>query len=505
MADEHVQDTGAARALTRQQFLAVCAALLIAVTTSSSGQTPPVDTSPAAAATRALNLGQFDRVDALLRSATDERSVVIRARSAIARGRYADAEEVLAGVVASAPVGDAALELGKLYLYLGRREEGGRLLQTVLARGAGNSPAGVLRLGLAARALGRFQDANTFLRRASSMAPDNPEINTAWGELLLEKYNRADAVRSFEAALQADSDFVPGRIGLAQATLEQNPAAAKSVAEGVLELNPNYVPAHLLIAELALDDRQRDDARASIQKALAVNPNSLEARSLDGAIAFLEARIDDFEAGAAAALALNPVYGDVYRVAGDHAARNYRFDEAVELTRRALEIDAASTRANADLGMHLLRTGDEADARRSLEAAFEEDPYDVVTFNLLAMLDTVDTFETFRDGDLIVRLHPDEAGVMREHVLPLARQSLDALSEAVPVHTDGPDSHRDVPQARRLCGPHDRVAGLHRRARCVLRARRHARFADRAAARPVQLGDDVVARDGACHDAADVE
>ena len=428
--------------ITRQRhwyrLLAVCAALLIAVTTSSSGQTPPIDTSPAAAAARALNLGQFDRVDTLLRSATDERSVVIRARSAIARGRYTDAEQWLTDIVSSAPAGDAALELGQLYLYLGRREEGGRLLQAVLARGARNSSAGVLRLGLAARALGRFQDANSFLRSAGTMAPDDPAINTAWGELLLEKYNRPDAARSFQTALKADSGYVPARIGLARATLERDPAAAKSAAEGALEINPNYVPAHLLIAELALDDRQRDDARASIQRALAVNPNSLEARSLDAAIAFLEARTSDFEVGAAAALALNPVYGDVYRVAGDHAARNYRFDEAVELTRRALEIDKASTRANADLGMHLLRTGDEADARRSLETAFEADPYDVVTFNLLAMLDTVDTFETLREGDLIVRLHPDEAGVMREHVMPLARRSLDALSEQYQFTPTGP-------------------------------------------------------------------
>jgi tetratricopeptide (TPR) repeat protein len=423
--------------ISPQRALAICAALLLVVATAS-GQTPADDTSPAAQAARALSLGQFDRVDSLLGSATDERSIVLRARSAIARGRYTDAEQLLTGIVSSAPAGDAALELGQLYLYLGRREEGGRLLQTVLTRGAGNSPASVLRLGLAARALGRFQDANTFLRGAGTMAPGDPAISTAWGELFLEKYNQADAVRSFEEALMADPDYIPARLGLARATRDRDPAAAKAAVEAVLKLNPNHVGAHLLIAELALDGRQRDEARASIQKALEVNPNNLEARALDGAVAFLEARSDDFEAGVAAALALNPVYGDVYRVAGDHAARSYRFDEAVALTRRALELDDESTRAYADLGMHLLRTGDEAEARRSLETAFEVDPYDVVTFNLLAMLDTVDTFETMRDGDLVVRLHPDEAGVMREQVMPLARQALDTLSELYQFTPRGP-------------------------------------------------------------------
>ena len=48
-------------------------------------------------------------------------------------------------------------------------------------------------------------------------------------------------------------------------------------------------------------------------------------------------------------------------------------------------------------------------------------PTTVVTYNLLGLLDTLDDFETIRDGDLVIRLHPDEAGVMREYVPALAQ------------------------------------------------------------------------------------
>ncbi|MGH9253949.1 MAG: tetratricopeptide repeat protein [Vicinamibacterales bacterium] len=432
------RETPRSPVLTGRQFCAVCAALLIAITTSSSGQTPAADTSPAAVASRAFNLGQYDDIDSLLRSATDERSAVMRARAHIARGRYGEAEKLLAGFAVSSPAGDAALELGLLQLYLGRRQEGTRTLQVMLTRGRDDTPPDLMRLGQAARALGRFQDANGFFRRASALAPNDPTINTAWGELFLEKYNRTEALKSFQAALKASADYVPAQIGLAAATLEENPPAARSAVEAALKTNPSYVPAHLLLAELALDNRDRAEARASIQKALAVNPNSFEARSLDAAMAFLEGRTADFQAMVDGVLKLNPAYSDVYRMAGDHVARNYRFDEAVELTRRALAIDTASTRANADLGMHLLRTGDEAGARRALETSFKADPYDVVTYNLLAMLDTVDKFETIRDGDLVVRLDPAEAGVMREHVVQLARQSLDTLSKLHQFKPAGP-------------------------------------------------------------------
>ena len=46
------------------------------------------------------------------------------------------------------------------------------------------------------------------------------------------------------------------------------------------------------------------------------------------------------------------------------------------LVRRALALDDANTRAHADLGMHLLRTGDEPGARRALERAFKDDAFD---------------------------------------------------------------------------------------------------------------------------------
>jgi hypothetical protein len=92
------------------------------------------------------------------------------------------------------------------------------------------------------------------------------------------------------------------------------------------------------------------------------------------------------------------------------------------LTRRGLALDGRNPRALADLGMHLLRTGDEPGARTALEASFKIDPFDIVTKNLLDMLDKVDTFVTVRDGDLVFRMQKDEAPVLQEYAIPLAHQ-----------------------------------------------------------------------------------
>ena len=395
-------------------------------------------TSPIQAAARALNAGRFDQVEALLKGVASPEAIVLRAHVDIQRGRYAEAEKLLAAVAAEAPGSDAALELGLLQIRLGRRDDGISTLEALLTAEDPETAADYVRAARAARAIGAFDDANAYFREASALAPDDVQMNTAWGELFLEKYEKQEAARSFQAALRIDADWVPARFGLARTIADDNPPMARALTERVLAANPNYEPAHLFIAELALDDGKRADARAAIAKALAINPASFEAKALRAAIDFLEGRGTEFMATVAEVLKANPLYGDVYRVAGQHAARNYRFDEAAELARRAVLVDRENPRAWAELGMHLLRTGDEPGARRSLETAFKADPYDAVTYNLLQLLDKLDKFETITEGPIVMRLDSAEAPVMREYALPLARQALDTLAKRYEFRPRGP-------------------------------------------------------------------
>ena len=420
--------------------------LLLAAGTVPSAQQgggkPAAPTSSPAA--RALNAGQFEEVERLLKSATDPASIALRARAQIAQGHYQEAQTLLTPAASAQPDGDAALELGLLELYLGKRADGIRRLRVLTGRLSPRSARDFFRLAQAASALATFQDAqafkdaNSYFRDANKLAPDDPDINAAWGELFLDKHNPADAMKSFQEALRVDDSHVGALIGAAEVNTGMNPPAARAALERALKINANSVPALLLQAELALDDRERDRARESIKKALAVNPNSLEARSLDAAIARLEDKTAEFDRLAQDVLKINPGYGEVYRVAGDHLARNYRFDEAVTLVRRALTLDADNTRAYSDLGTHLLRTGDEPGARVALERAFKGDAFDQTTFNQLDLLDTIDKFVTITDGDIIMRLDPAEVGVMREYAMPLAKEALGTLQKLYDFKVTGP-------------------------------------------------------------------
>jgi tetratricopeptide (TPR) repeat protein len=417
---------------------ALLAVLLFTV--PGAAQAPHRAPQPLQLAARALIEGRYDEVDQITDKldARDPAVATLRGRAAIARGRYDQADGILREAAAHASSSDAALELGLLHQMLDRPDAAIALGKVAALGDTATAAADLARAGRALRALGRFQQANAAYRAAVAAAPGDPAINTGWGELFLEKYNRKEAAKSFQDALQADDKYVPAMIGLAEAMADDNPPAAVDLARHVLEVNPSLVEAHIFLARQAVDAGHHDEARASIGKALAVNPSSLEAHAWLAALAYVEDKNQEFEAEAAKALAIAPNDAEVYRIAGELAAHNYRFDEAVALTRRALTLAPADAHALSDLGMHLMRTGDEMGARSALDQAFKIDAYDAVTFNLLALLDTLDKFTTVRDGDIILRMDKGEAPVLQDYALALAHQALTTLAARYEFTPRGP-------------------------------------------------------------------
>jgi Tfp pilus assembly protein PilF len=82
----------------------------------------------------------------------------------------------------------------------------------------------------AAHALGDVDHANDLFRAATALAGHDAEIQTAWGDLLLEKHNAADAARSFRAALQWNRRHAPAFVGLARALLDEDVESAQQLA-----------------------------------------------------------------------------------------------------------------------------------------------------------------------------------------------------------------------------------------------------------------------------------
>ena len=433
--------------MTRKAFGLAAALALGATFTVAVAQVrrPPalaaVPQTPAQLAMRALVEGRYDEVATLTgKDPFDAPMMAIRAKALIERGKYTEAEDVLRPVAQRQPVSDAALELGVLLDMLGRSEATAVLTRLANEAPTANRATDLARSARALRALGRFNEANAAYRDAATAAPRDVAIQTAWGEMFVEgrcQTCNADALKSFQAALKEDARWVPAMIGMARAILDENPPEAVGLAKKALEINASSVPAQLIIATDASDSR-RDEARAALTKALDVNPSSLEAHALMAAVSYVDDKTAEYDEHIKAALAISPNYGEAYRVTAELAAFSYRYDEAVVLVRKGLALDPSSPRALTDLGTHLLRTGDEAGARTALEQSFKEHPYDVVSYNLLQMMDTLDTFVTVRDGDLVIRMDKADARVMQESVVALATQAMATMTKRYQFTPKGP-------------------------------------------------------------------
>jgi tetratricopeptide (TPR) repeat protein len=408
---------------------------------AESAPAPQPPKSPIEAAERALIEGRFADVEALAAEpgAPESRRIVL-ARADAMRGRLQAARERLEAEVAKAPTGDAALELGFVLRDMGRRDDAVKLWQAIVAdRADERTPWSIFREGRALAALDQPRRASAAFQEAAAEAPGDPRIPTAWAELFLDKHNAKEAAETYETALQADPRWVPALVGYAAAMADDDPAAARASLDKALAIDANGVAARLWLAEQALDGRRLTDAAAEIAKVLAVNPDQVEALSLQAAIAAIEDRTADADALAQRVLTLRPGSGAVHRIIGAHLAGHYRFEEAVAEGRKALAVDPNDPRTQAALGMHLMRTGDEAAARTALDTAFRRDPFDVVTYNSLSMLDTLDRFQTITTDDgLVIKLHPEEVGLMREPVEELARKALADLGKRYNVTPKGP-------------------------------------------------------------------
>ena len=89
-----------------------------------------------------------------------------------------------------------------------------------------------------------------------------------------------------------------------------------------------------------------------------------------------------------------------------------------------------------------MRTGDEPEARKALDRAFKEDPYDRVTFNLLQLLDTLQKFDVVQDGDLTFKFDQAESAILREYAVPLAHKALGTLRRSTSSTPRGRSSSR---------------------------------------------------------------
>ncbi len=269
--------------------------------------------------------------------------------------------------------------------------------------------------------------------------PKSPALwRVRYGMLFHERFNNKDAADLFNEALKMDPGNAQAYLGLAMLSADGWDEKAPEYAAKAIAADPKLVEAHEFMANLALEDSTPEEAVKEADAALALAPDALDAMAIHAAAALLADKNSDADAWLAKMKAVNPGYGEGYAIVARQLVLNRRYPEAVAYDRKAIEADPRDWQAHSDLGINLMRLGEEEEPMQQLELAYNNGQTDAATANSLKLLDSYKDFVTYKDGTTILRLNKNEADLLKPYFEEQLHKAIATYSAKYKIALSGP-------------------------------------------------------------------
>jgi cellulose synthase operon protein C len=284
--------------------------------------------------------------------------------------------------------------------------------------------------------LEQYDQANEQFRIATAPADSDPLYRVRWGRLLHERFNNTDAVGLFQEALKRDPKNAQAYLGLAIVSADGFDGKAEDYAGRALVLDPKLVEAHEFAANLALENADTEHAIAQADEALALASDAMDAMAIHAAIELLADRSPD--AWLDKVRKVNPGYGEAYARVGHYLELNYRFDDAIVYYRKAVEADPKYWPARSQLGVSLMRMGQEDEPFKQLEMCYNNGYRDAETVNSLRLLDSYKNFVTYKENGTILRLRKSEAELLHPYFAAELQRIIPTYEKKYKMKLNGP-------------------------------------------------------------------
>jgi tetratricopeptide (TPR) repeat protein len=356
------------------------------------------------------------------------------------RGKRAAAESafVRASAEHASDSLSAAVNLAVLHYDRGERERAMKEFDHFIdvynaSAGAGLSSDELVAVATAVEYLGAndpqlFKDALKAFDRALTADPTNAEAKVKLGELFLRKYNFEEAQKTFDEVLQSNPNEPRALLGAARRLENDGQAGGDSLLRAALNINPDYVDARTLHAEMLLSLEDYAGAQQDIDRALKINPTSEHALAVAAAIKYLQHDQVGFTALRDRALAINPSDAEFYGTMAELSAEVRLYRTAAEFAKQGVTLDPKNWRDWSVLGMNELRLGQITDGKKSLETSFGGDPYNVWVKNTLDLLDTYKNYDLTSSQHFQFMIEKDESPILSVYLKDLAERAYSTFS-----------------------------------------------------------------------------
>jgi len=284
--------------------------------------------------------------------------------------------------------------------------------------------------------LERYEDANNEFRAAVAQNDSSAMIRVRWGRLLHERFNNTDAEGLFKEALQRDPNNAQAYLGLALVSADGFDEKAVEWTTKALQLDPKLVEAHELMANLALEDSDTQTAVAQADDAIKLSPDALDAMAVRAAVELLADRSPDVWLDKIHQV--NPHYGEADAIIAHHLVLNRRYEDGVAYYRKAIALDPQLWSARSQLGINLMRLGQEDEPRQQLEMCYNNGYRDAATVNSLRLLDSYKNFVVFKDDTTILKLNKSEADLLHPYFEEVLKRAIATYSKKYKMTLPGP-------------------------------------------------------------------
>ncbi|MCA9641396.1 MAG: hypothetical protein KC492_11900, partial [Myxococcales bacterium] len=250
-------------------------------------------------------------------------------------------------------------------------------------------------------------------------------------ELFLEKYDPGHAEEVVKEVLTQAPNHPEALVWMAHVKLAQalDFDAATRLVNQALKTNPKLGNAHFVLAGINLRDMELADADQHLDDGLKYNPRDLDLLSLKAAVRFLADDDAGFQKAKRKVLKLNPQYSRMFQIVGEYAEWEHRYDEIVEMMREAIKIDSEDAKAEAQLGLNLIRAGNDQEGLKALNSAFDKDAFNVRVFNTLNLYEKTirKDYESVQEGQFTFRYYKKEKAILERYIPGLMRDAWKAM------------------------------------------------------------------------------
>jgi tetratricopeptide (TPR) repeat protein len=268
------------------------------------------------------------------------------------------------------------------------------------------------------------------------------------GMLLLEKYNRGEALDAFDKALAINPNAAEALVGKGLAALQKYEVKdAEMFAQRALALNPNLPEALRLRADIYLMIGDIPAAVRQLERAAQMNPVDERTLSRSACCRYLLGDRRGFESLEQAVGRVDPKPAVFYHELAQRLEERRQFEGAEKYYKLALDLRPMLPGPRNSLGLLYMRLGREKEALDVLTKAFKADEFNVLVLNSLKVLRHLEKYETLQTEHFQLRFDPQTDRRLAHYMAPYLEETYAVLAERFRYRPAGPilvelfDSH----------------------------------------------------------------